>query len=409
MALVEVLLLEALKPTMPTLEQLSIECKDRFRVKISRQGLDERFHQHTVDFFYGLLKELLSKQINQTVFPMFTNKLAAVLIKDSTKFKVPEWLFEQFPGNAQGKGNCKSMVCIQYEYDVLTGKITDLSIHPGNRNDATDAEATKDNVNPNELIIRDLGYFKTTVLEHIHHKKAFFLSRLNTQKDVFYAQNNEKIDFAKLYRSMSENGQKQCEIEVKTAPESPIAFRLIVSIVPQQVYEKRIRDNAKQNKKKGHQTTQEFKNRSRFGIFITNIPTEIVSTNEVITLYKIRWQIELNFKTWKSAMNIDKTRKMKYERFVCHLIAKLMLFVLYSQVFYGLQRCCLRSKKKLLSQIKCFQTLNDKFKELLKIIKNSAKKSVRKLRRFLAVFDENHFKDKKKRNTNLIEIIELFS
>ena len=40
--------------------------------------------------------------------------------------------------------------------------------------------------------------------------------------------------------------------------------------------------------------------RSKVNIFITNIPASELSMEQAYALYKIRWQIELLFKIWKT-------------------------------------------------------------------------------------------------------------
>ena len=49
--------------------------------------------------------------------------------------------------------------------------------------------------------------------------------------------------------------------------------------------------------------------------------------SEIHELYRLRWQIELLFKTWKSDLEVDKMKKVKIERWLCH-------FYLQSIVLY---------------------------------------------------------------------------
>ena len=46
-------------------------------------------------------------------------------------------------------------------------------------------------------------------------------------------------------------------------------------------------------------------------VYITNTSLEEVPTNYVHSLYSLRWQIEILFKTWKSFFGIDECKNIK--------------------------------------------------------------------------------------------------
>ena len=100
-----------------------------------------------------------------------------ILVKDSVCFQIDESLVEYYPGS--GGSGSKASVRIQFEYDILCGKINDLSVNAFNDQDAKDSIATIELIEKGDLIIRDLAYTSLTVLSAIVGKIAFYLCRLN--------------------------------------------------------------------------------------------------------------------------------------------------------------------------------------------------------------------------------------
>ena len=148
-----------------SLNQLSHESEFTHSIEISKQGLHDKFSANSVSFSKQLLSEALSHQIRLS--PANTDKelFRRVLVKDSTGFELDSSLKSYFPG--MGGKNSDAAVGIQFEYDLKTGQINDIDITPQKQNDTTDAEAKKEKILPSDLIIRDLGYFKTGIFSHI--------------------------------------------------------------------------------------------------------------------------------------------------------------------------------------------------------------------------------------------------
>ncbi len=391
-----------------SLSQASSSASAVCGLEIAKQSIDNRFTQEAVVFVLEVLKEVLERQLSRLFCSDFLPQFNQVCIKDSTKFNVDNRLSGHFKGTGARPGTTKACVCIQYEYDLRSGKILDLNVTEGVRNDAIDAGETKGRINKTDLILRDFGYYNLSVLTGFANAGAFFISRLNTSTLIYDLGQTDNLKFKELYAHMRKHRLTSCEKQVLVGKKDQVELRLIVDIVPEQVYEQRIKKINDYNKARGWKTSDDYKARCRFNLFITNVPAKNISFNEIMLLYRLRWQVELMFKNWKSVCAIHELQPMKYERFACLLFAKLILIVVNLQIIRNLQGYHFKKTKQILSEYKCFKTLQDSFINLRSIWKEKRKKSEKNLMKLLRIFSTNHWKESRKRRNNLCEIIDLF-
>jgi hypothetical protein len=198
-------------------------------------------------------------------------------------------------------------------------------------------------------------------------------------------------------------------LSVTVGSKERLPVRLIVQLVSDEIYEQRIRKIEKENRKKGFKTSDDYKIRCKFNLFITNAEEKDLPKEAVYKAYKIRWQIELMFKHWKSTCKIHNLQPMKYERFICLLHAKLILIIINLQVIRNFQSYYFQSENKILSEDKCFKTLTKGFERMLQILKQESAKSISELNKIAELFSKEHWKEKRKERVNYIEIIELFT
>jgi hypothetical protein len=59
-------------------------------------------------------------------------------------------------------------------------------------------------------------------------------------------------------------------------------------------------------------------------VFCTNVPAPLLSASEVLVVARVRWQVELLFKLWKSAGHLAHSRNAKPWRVLCEIYAKLL-------------------------------------------------------------------------------------
>jgi hypothetical protein len=146
-------------------------------------------------------------------------------------------------------------------------------------------------------------------------------------------------------------------------------------------------------KKKGKTPTAEHLERLAFAIFITNAGVEILDAKVIGTIYRVRWQIELTFKNWKSLLHLDILKGSRQERILSIVYGRLITIVLMTMVYgyitHYLDLCLRRevSTYKVIKWLKrmhrlvnavCTNSFDDLFDSLLKETPQTISKQKRK-------------------------------
>lgn len=391
-----------------SLNQLAIEALSGHDIGISKQGMDKRFNEQALAFLKQLIEKQLSVELGQQIEAGWLSLFNRVLIKDATRFELPEKYKDQLPGS--GGSASKAGACLQFEYDLKSGSIIDLNLTAANRPDVKDAVQVLGNVECNDLIIRDLGYFAFSAFLNISSKGGFFVSRVRANAIIYEMKGGEiqQLDFKVLYERMKKHQLSRIEKDVFIGNTPKIPVRMIIDLLPDAVYEERIRKTNRSHKRKGYNSSEKFKFNSRFNLIITNVPEDVLPTDVVPALYRIRWQIELIFKIWKSIIGIHHNRNMKYTRWLCILHFKLLLMIVNWNIVMAKRNHIYKQRGKLLSLNKCFKTLFDNSYRLRDALKKGLKGIVDFIKWVEKIFRENHWLERKKNKMGLEKTCYLF-
>jgi hypothetical protein len=191
--------------------------------------------------------------------------------------------------------------------------------------------------------------------------------------------------------------------------EKRFTSRMVLTLVDQQTYQKRLAKLKKESKEKGLNIRDQTKIRLRFNIMLTNTDPVVIPAEKVYLLYKFRWQIELFFKSWKSSgWNLDKIKEVKYERYMCILYAKLMMIVLSDRIYSMVAKERYQQDKKILSSCKCVKTLRRQIDLLRKLIDATADMICQIFAKISRLFERGHVLCRRKKRTSYQELFELF-
>lgn len=390
-----------------SLNDLSIDLSEKYDVSITKQSLYDRFNNNAIYFIKRALEKLLNRQLDAASLVPMTKGFNRILIKDSTCFQIDESLAYSYQGSG-GDGSAAA-VRIQFEYDLLNGRINDLSVNAFNDQDATNSLETIELTEKGDLILRDLAYINLKVVKRLILTGAFFLARLQPNVKVFEKINGRfrELNFVQIRKYMKRHELSVFEKEIFIGAQDRIRVRLIIHLLPDEVINERMRKIKKNNKKKGRpQSSKEYKARASLNLFITNATEDQISTRNVYPLYRLRWQIELTFKIWKSLCKIDKIKKVKKERLECYIYGKLIIIIFAWRFLWTIARFMFSQEKKMISYFKAFKTLfKKKLDELRRIVFQRTEDYASFTINFYNISTKKHLLEKKRNKLTSIEVL----
>ncbi|WP_406831650.1 IS4 family transposase [Wolbachia endosymbiont (group A) of Anomoia purmunda] len=251
------------------------------------------------------------------------------------------------------ESNTKSGIKLQLVFDYLNQALDKLNLIEGIRSD----QGYRDYLNglsANDLLIFDLCYFVPSSFKQIDEAGAYFVSRYKSDTNIYDIETNQKIELLECLE-----GQSLLEMEVLLGKEVKIKVRIICQKLTEEQSIIRRRRANKLAKSHGYTSSQKNQKLLDWSIFITNVPESKISAEQVLTVYRVRWQIELLFKLYKSHIRLDELKGKPY-RVLCELYAKLCAIL----IFHGIVGCIKLKENTELSLTKAFIELKRRIREL---------------------------------------------
>jgi Transposase DDE domain len=280
---------------------------------IKPQSLDQRFTEKSVSFMQAMLNCTMQHIVQAEAVKVDLFKpFRAVRIADSSSIEVPSEFAEHYPGCGNQHGGSASLK-LQANLDLVRGALH-CEVQAGRDSDHSSAVAF--HCAQGELSVRDLGYFGVKHFEHIQKQGAYFLSRVPADH-VFYDATGKKLAFNQYLHDGVDR-------DVYLGKHHHFKVRLVVLKVPKAVREQRLQRLQAEAKRKGRRVCVLALRLAGWDIRITNASPDLLSLEAVFVLSRLRWQIELCFKLFKSANLLDQSRSRKPQRILTELFAKLL-------------------------------------------------------------------------------------
>lgn len=294
-----------------------------YDVNLTRQAIQQRLTIAAVTFFQALFEkslQLLQTQCRLSI-PVL-DQFSAIYLLDSSQVAVPTAMITQYPGT--GGDGPKAGVKWQVLWEVLAGNLHHILGQPAKQSDHRYREYM-DWVSAGSLILFDLGYVALPALQQLVSREAYFICRWNPRFEAFTSEGKPFDLRAHLVSCLRLQGQgQQLDFTLRVGVRAQLPLRVVAFHLPPAICEQRRRRANATERKRGFTYTAEYKMMLDWNVYITNVAPEQLTSEQLGRVYRLRWQVELLFKLWKSQAELANVRGKQSGRVLCEMYAKLI-------------------------------------------------------------------------------------
>jgi hypothetical protein len=310
-----------------SLEELS-QTAAALGVDITPQALDQRFTEAAAACLKEVLHAALARVVaaHPVAIPLLA-RFTAVVLQDSSTIVLPDILAPVWQGcGGNTAERTTAALKLQVRLEMQTGRL-DVQLQDGRAADqAAEFPAT---LAAGALHLADLGYWSLDAFRTLTHQGVFWLSRLQVQTAIYTA-TGQRHDLLAL---LTAQPAVPLDMAVALGETQHLPARLLAVRVPQEVAANRRRRLREAARKKGRQASTTRLALAAWTLLVTNVPGDRLTLREALVLARVRWQIELLFKLWKSHGRVDESRSTKPWRILCEVYAKLLAMLVQHWVF----------------------------------------------------------------------------
>jgi hypothetical protein len=287
---------------------------------LSPQALQQRFTPTAAECLRHVLADAVKRVIGtQPRSTSLLQRFQGVYLLDSTTIPLPAALATLWRGCGGTAGTGRAALKVQVRWELTSGTLDGVGWSEGRAADAK-AELASSALPAGALRIADLGYFDLGALAQYTQGGVLWLTRIAPGTRVVVAGRRWELG-----AYLKHVGTDRVDRDVQLGTEEQVPCRLVAVRVPDHVAAHRRQQVRRKAGKSGHRLSAQRLALCAWTVVATNIPPAQATLDEVLILLRVRWQLELLFKSWKSSgVGLDESSSAKAWRVLCEVYAKLL-------------------------------------------------------------------------------------
>jgi hypothetical protein len=180
-----------------------------------------------------------------------------------------------------------------------------------------------------EIVVGDRAYSYFRSIAAVLTKDAHVVTRINWTSLPLYQANGERFALIDWLRQLQAPAEQPAFIQ---QGEERYALRVIACPLPPQAAEDARRRARKQARADKRNITEETLLAAGFILLVTDLSAALWPIAAILCLYRVRWQVELQFKLCKSLLHFDFLRTRDPHLARTYLFGKLLCLLLLEQL-----------------------------------------------------------------------------
>lgn len=302
---------------------------------VSRQAIDQRYNPAAVEFFKAAFQQSLATtlawQSDSHLLRLLQQRFQTVRLFDSTHCPCSDALAQIFPGCGGGGGQAGLKVLLSYDYGA--SQLHPLAVLPAKRSDQGLTATAAAQVGPRELGIFDKGFYQAQALSQLSQRGGYFLIPWHQGVSVWQpqtqGQGEQLIEVAAQLKASTQASVAWDAVQLGQTPCSRLGpVRLLAYRLSEERANRRRAVLREKCRTHGRVPTAAALELAGWLILVTNAPAERLPTSAAGFLYRVRWQIELIFKQWKSVLRLHVLPSTNGCRVQCEVWSRLLFALL---------------------------------------------------------------------------------
>ena len=207
-------------------------------------------------------------------------------------------------------------------WEIQAGNVCHVGIHQGRTSDH-DAEALAPPLPKGALHLADLGFADFGRMQAEAQQGVYFLSRLPAQTRLYHG-DGQDLPLTGQLSAWRGQGVTAADVTASVGNKSRARGRLVALACPPDVVARRLANLEKGARRRGRPVSQRPREMCHWTVLFSNIPGDWLNAEQLWILYRLRWQIELLFKRFKSEGGLAQTSSGKRYRVESEWYVKLL-------------------------------------------------------------------------------------
>lgn len=194
---------------------------------------------------------------------------------------------------------------------------------------------------PKDLVLGDRIYATITGIEYCLKSGADFVMRLRSKAFLLYDNDGNTVKLSELLKSVAQES-RDFRVFYRNSAQELKPLRLCAVQKTDQEKEFERKRTHRQESKKQKKLSEETKFTHNYFFVVTSLD-ETFSAEQILALYRLRWQVEMVFKRYKSILNMGsmptKTAKSSEAWLNCKMLIALLIEKMLSTVDFPPYQC----------------------------------------------------------------------